>query len=117
MRAILVTLLVLFFAGVHTANALTRVPRPAAPVERTLAMDAGTAMMTVLSQPRHLACCKQDDGKQLTAKVGNCSTDCASLQPAALHIQSLAGAGVEPLPQPRLTALAPVPVTQPPIRR
>jgi len=115
MRALLVTLLVMFFAGVHTANALARAPGPSAPVERSLAADTGTAMME-LSKSHHPACCEQTTPEALTAKVANCSVDCASLLPGSLDIPRHAGPSMEPLAEERLTALEPAPFKQPPIR-
>ncbi|MCK7615695.1 hypothetical protein [Roseibium sediminicola] len=115
MRTLLVTLLVMFFAGVHTANALTRAPQRAAAIERSLTADTEMAVMTVLSQPHHLACCEQTDPKAMKAKVANCSVDCASVLPGCLHIPRPAAAAEESRSQPTLTAFLPAPFLQPPI--
>lgn len=115
MRTIVVTLLVLLFAGVHTANALTRVPTQAAQIERSLAADIGTAEMPKLFQNHHLACCGQDDPKVTKTKVANCNVDCASVLPGSLHFARPARPSTESRAHPPLTALTPAPFLQPPI--
>lgn len=115
MRVLLVTLLVMFFAGVHTANALARAPQRAAAIERSLTANTDMPVMTVLSQPHHLACCEQTGPKAMTEKLTNCSVDCASVLPGSLHVPHPARTAAESRSQPRLTALAPTPFLQPPI--
>jgi len=115
MRTILVTLLIFLFAGVHSANALTRVPKQPVPIERSFAADTGMAETLKLSQPHHMTCCGQTDSKAMKAKVGNCSVDCASVLPGSLHIARPAGPSTDPCAQPTLIALTPAPFLQPPI--
>jgi hypothetical protein len=116
MRAILVTLLVMLFAGVHTANAFTGTQAQPAPAERSFMADASAATVMELSLPQHMTCCEQTGLQGLTAKVSKCSVDCASLLPGSFRISGTAEADLELLSQPELTALIPALFTQPPIR-
>ncbi|WP_269581274.1 hypothetical protein [Roseibium sp. Sym1] len=115
MRAVLVTLLVVFFAGVHTASALSGAPGGMPAVQGSKISEAGRTAVMELTMPHHLACCEQTEEQELTAKIAHCSVDCASLQPGSLHIPCPAEATLELSPHPELTALAPVPFIQPPI--
>lgn len=123
MRSLLIALLIVFFAGVHTAAALGTVHAMADANAHSTSLDhdmpdmaemSDMAEMADIAVSRHHGCCENAGKTGPSGKTSSCSADCASFYADSI-VQLFSADGIpESTPLQKLSALKPSPIDQPP---
>ncbi|MCV0425221.1 MAG: hypothetical protein K5905_07095 [Roseibium sp.] len=115
MRRLLIALLLLVFAGIHSVAAMSPVEPDTVVVsanslhpEGDLNTDASAGIS------HHAQCCDFANKSGGTGKISNCSADCASFKVEDFIHQFASECVLETTPLPGLTDFSPVPQDRPP---
>ncbi len=117
MRTLLTALLIILFAGVHTATAYTMTSVEAGSIGQAASMDPDTSGSLKAAFSHHAKCCETGRKTDTSAKVPGCSADCLAFYVDPAVFRFIAETGRESRSLPVLSALNPDLGDRPPTDR
>lgn len=112
MRTIIAALLIVLFAGVHTAAAYGDVELAIVAGEQTSPAEVSDGAQSF--SPHHMKCCETSGKPGAVLKISGCSADCVSLHVDPVLLQFHHSATLEAAPQSGFTGGKPLPHLRPP---
>lgn len=114
MRSLLVALLIVLFAGVHTAAAFGVAHVDADAIGHSASMQHDMPSMAGNANSHHLNCCEKAGKPGSSGKISSCSADCVSFYVDNIVYQFSAEVTRESTPLRKLASLQPQPHDHPP---
>jgi hypothetical protein len=112
MRKIVAALLIILFAGVHTAAAYGDVEVAIVAEDQMAPVDVSDEAQSFPTH--HVKCCETSGKPGAALKISGCSADCVSLHVDFVILQFQDSAALEIAPQPAYSGGTPVPHLRPP---